>query len=215
MTRLLVWRHGRTSWNATRRLQGQSDIDLDDVGRAQADAAAVLLAAAGPDSIVSSDLGRARRTAAPLAARTGLPVRIDPRLRERAYGDWEGLTGTEIRTRFPAAYRRWRAGRSVSAHGVEDLSDLAKRAGEALTEAAASVPGGTVVVVAHGGAAKLGVGALLGWSEDTLLRLEGLDNCHWSELRSDESGWRLVAHNLGPGPIQPPREPRDAPPRPS
>lgn len=197
MTRLLVWRHGRTGWNATGRMQGQTDIDLDEVGRGQAEAAAALLARTAPDAIVSSDLSRARATAAPLASRTGLPVRVEARLRERAFGDWEGRTAAEIEAGSPAAYRRWRAGRTVAAPGVEELPDLSKRAYEALTEAAALVPEGTVVVVTHGGTAKQGTGALLDWPDEVLAGLEGLDNCHWSDLRHDRYRWRLVAYNLG------------------
>ena len=86
-------------WNAERRFQGQSDCPLDETGRAQADRAARLLAALGPDLIISSDLSRAASTAAPLARLTGLNVTTDKDLRERYGGLWEGLTDPEIRAR--------------------------------------------------------------------------------------------------------------------
>ena len=105
--RLVLWRHGQTVWNAERRFQGQSDIPLDETGRAQADRAARLLAGLRPDLIVSSDLSRAASTAAALARLTGLEVTLDKDLRERHGGCWEGLTDTEIRGRYPAEHASW------------------------------------------------------------------------------------------------------------
>ena len=87
----MIWRHGRTSWNAEHRFQGQTDVDLDDVGVAQALRAASMLASLGPSSIVASDLRRTRATAEPLSEITGLDVRYDERLRETFAGEWEGL----------------------------------------------------------------------------------------------------------------------------
>src|SRR5260370_32298135 len=102
--RRVWWRPGRTTWNAERRFQGQSDIPLDETGQAQAERAARLLAALRPDLIVSSDLSRAASTAAPLARLTGLEVTLDKDLRERHGGCWEGLSDTEIRERYPEAH---------------------------------------------------------------------------------------------------------------
>jgi len=104
----VLWRHGQTTWNAERRFQGQSDIPLDATGQAQAQRAARLLAGLRPDMIVSSDLSRAANTAAPLARLTGLDVILDKDLRERHGGQWEGLTDTEIRARFPAEHATWK-----------------------------------------------------------------------------------------------------------
>src|ERR1039458_8173889 len=106
-TRLLLWRHGQTQWNVEGRFQGQSDIPLDAVGHQQAERAARLLAALRPDVIISSDLGRALATAAPLARLTGLTVTTDKDLRERHGGAWEGLTDAEIRTRYPEEHAKW------------------------------------------------------------------------------------------------------------
>ncbi|MEL0148250.1 MAG: histidine phosphatase family protein, partial [Actinomycetota bacterium] len=93
---IILWRHGRTSWNAERRFQGQSDIELDDEGRAQAERAAELLAYLEPDRIIASDLARAWATAQALSARTGVQVRADARLRETFAGEWEGLSRAEL-----------------------------------------------------------------------------------------------------------------------
>ena len=93
---IILWRHGRTSWNAERRFQGQSDIELDDEGRAQAERAAELLAYLEPDRIIASDLARAWATAQALSARTGVHVTADARLRETFAGEWEGLSRGEL-----------------------------------------------------------------------------------------------------------------------
>jgi glucosyl-3-phosphoglycerate phosphatase len=103
----VLWRHGQTVWNAEHRFQGQTDIDLDETGVAQAERAARLLAALRPTAIFSSDLRRAAATAAPLARLTGLQVSYDKDLRERSGGLWEGLNDAEIRERFPDAYAAW------------------------------------------------------------------------------------------------------------
>jgi probable phosphoglycerate mutase len=198
MTRLIVWRHGNTDWNATDRVQGQTDTSLNDLGREQAAAVAPLLAALRPDAIVASDLQRAADTAGALCALTGLAVRTDPRLRERHYGLWQGLTMPTIAERFPAEYARWRSGDQSPGCEVESLDDLGKRVGEALQDAADSLPGGTIVVATHGGAARQGAGHLLGWGPAVLRTVGPLQNCHWTELRHDTvRGWQLRAHNAG------------------
>jgi glucosyl-3-phosphoglycerate phosphatase len=195
-TRVLLWRHGRTAWNAERRIQGQHDIPLDDIGRGQARLTAGRLAALGPTVIVSSDLRRAADTAAELGAITGLPVRFDVRLRERGYGDWQGRTTAEIEQRWPEEYARWRAGDAVDACGVESLDDVAKRVYGALTDLVATHPGATIAVATHGGAARRGIGALLDWPPPIVRTLGDLRNCHWSELRHEpDRGWRLWTHN--------------------
>jgi probable phosphoglycerate mutase len=197
MAALVLWRHGITDWNAGERVQGQTDTPLNDRGREQAADAARRLAARRPAAIVASDLRRAADTAAALAALTDLPVRLDPRLRERHFGQWQGLTITEIAERYPAEHVRWRAGDDDVGCGVESLSDMAKRVGSALREAADAAAGGTVVVATHGGSARHGIGELLGWSPEVSWTLIGLANCHWSELRLDPvHGWRLRAHNV-------------------
>jgi probable phosphoglycerate mutase len=173
---------------------------LSPLGHAQAAEAARLLAALGPDAIVTSDLRRCTETAAALAAATGLPVGRDPRLRERAYGEWEGLTMAEIAQRWPDSYARKLAGVDAAdlGHGIERPSEVMKRVGSALREAVAAHPGGTTVVVSHGGACRYGVFELLGWPPDQLRNMYALVNCHYTELRlAAGRGWVLYAHNAG------------------
>ncbi|MFC7278931.1 histidine phosphatase family protein [Paractinoplanes rhizophilus] len=198
MSRLIVWRHGNTDWNAGHRVQGQTDVPLNAVGRQQAVDAAELLVKMRPDAIVSSDLQRAADTAAALAALTGLSISYDKRLRERYFGDWQGLTMIEVAERHPDQYDRWKRGQEVGG-AVESLPDLGKRVCEALHEAAAlAPPGGTVVVATHGSAARQGVGQLLGWPPAQLRTLRALQNCHWVELTHDrDRGWQVAAYNVG------------------
>ena len=195
-TRLIVWRHGNTDWNREDRVQGQRDVPLNDLGRAQATAAAAALATLRPDAIVSSDLSRAADTAAALAALTGLPVAYDERLRERHFGRWQGMTLTEAEAAFPAEFARWRAGDPAPGCDIESHDDLGKRVGEALLAAAEAHAGGTVVVTTHGGGARQGIAWLLGWPPEVPRGMAGLGNCHWAELRLG-NGWRLRSYNLG------------------
>ena len=209
MTRLIVWRHGNTDWNAGGRVQGQTDVPLNDLGRRQAVDAAELLVRLRPSAIVASDLRRAADTASALAALTGLPVRHDERLRERFFGAWEGQTMAEVRVTRPAEHARWQAGDDIVGGGVETLSDLGKRVAEALLAAAESAPAGeTVVVATHGAAARQGIGHLVGWPSEQLRTLRALQNCHWVELgHTPERGWQIAAYNVGPftdRPVPPP-----------
>jgi probable phosphoglycerate mutase len=194
---LIVLRHGQTGWNAEGRIQGQLDVELTELGIEQAAQAAQRLAELRPDVIVSSDLRRAADTAAPLAAVTGLTVRYDPRLRERDFGLWQGLTGAEAAARYPEEYARWQSGEPIDGCEVESREDLAKRASAGLQDAAELAPGGTVVAVTHGGAAKHGCVALLGWPPEVLPGLAALANCRWMELRHDAvRGWQMRGYNL-------------------
>jgi broad specificity phosphatase PhoE len=208
VSRLIVWRHGNTDWNAAHRVQGQTDVALNAVGRQQAVDAAELLVKMKPDVIVASDLHRAADTAAALGALTGLSITFDKRLRERYFGAWQGLTMTEVAERFPEEYARWTAGQDVGGD-VESLDDLGLRVSDALQAAAAlAPPGGTVVVTTHGAAARQGIGHLLGWPLEQLRTLRALQNCHWVELTHDSKrGWQVAAYNVGPftdRPVPPP-----------
>lgn len=201
---VILWRHGRTEYNANGRLQGQVDIPLDDVGRWQVEAAARELAHRhGPTRIVSSDLGRAAATAQALADVAGLDVQADPRVRERAFGEWEALSDDEIARRWPEQHAQWRAGGDPHRTGAETRAEVADRMAGAITEHAAAMPDdGVLVVVSHGAAITLGVTALLGLDPLAWRGLVGLHNAHWTVLRAARAGavphWRLEGHNVGP-----------------
>jgi len=190
--RLVLWRHGQTVWNAERRFQGQTDVELDETGIAQAERAARLLAALRPDLIVSSDLSRAAGTAAPLATLTGLQVSHDKDLRERHGGSWEGLTDTQIRERYQVEHAAW------NPPDGEPQPAVAERVAAALHRVADALPdGGLAVVVSHGAAIRLGLSRLLGLPDELLFMLGPLANASWSVAGSRDERWRLLEHNAG------------------
>lgn len=204
--RILLWRHGQTSWNAQNRFQGHADIELDDVGRAQAARAAKMLRRLRPERIVSSDLKRARATADALASLTGADVTVDPRLRETSYSCWEGLTAAEIDERWPGARDAWRAGGDARPGGDGELrAEVGARVAEALSEHVADLPPGALLVAAsHGGAVSSGIQTMLGVPPQYWPLVTGLGNCHWSLLEErPHGGWVLEEHNASslPEPI--------------
>ena len=199
--RVVLWRHGRTEWNASGRFQGQLDPPLDQVGRAQAAAAASVLAGMRPAVIVTSDQVRARDTALALADGLGMPVLEDPRLREINLGTWQGLTRKEAREQFPDEYAAWQTGEDVRRGGGENYSEVGRRAAEALKDAVGGVPdGGVVVAVAHGGTIRAAIGTVLDLDVLDWWRLAPLGNTRWSVLFENRRGWQLEEHNAGTAP---------------
>ena len=198
MTTVILWRHGNTDWNNESRFQGQADATLNERGIAQAEAAAAKLALFQPKLLVTSDLSRCTRTAAALSELTGLPAERDSRLRERGFGQWETRTRAEVERDHPAVYLRWHSGHPNPGCGIEPIADLGKRVSEAIGQVAERVPDQLAVLVTHGGAAKWGIGSLLGWRDEAVQTLGGLGNCRWAQLVHDPGrGWVLVGYNLG------------------
>jgi len=203
MRRVIMWRHGRTGWNAERRFQGQTDIHLDEVGHGQAARAAQMLAWMSPVAIVSSDLTRAQQTAAPLSVACGVDVHLDSRLRETFAGQWEGLTREELGADHAEEFARWSAGDNIRPGSNGELrTEVAARVHEAVAEYAAQLPpDGTLVIVTHGGSARMGMGSLLGLPVDLWACLGLLSNCSWSVLGENPGNsrvpWRLHEYNAG------------------
>ena len=199
--RIVLLRHGRTAWNLIGRAQGHGDVPLDEVGHAQAAAVAPLVAALGPDMVVSSDLSRAAQTASYVGHACGLEVQPDPRLREFDVGARQGLTWAESVERFPWIADGVGLGeRLAGVPGAEGDADVLARFVPALEDAVEAVqPGGTVVAVTHGAALKLGIAGLLGWEERVVRTLGVLGNCHWATLLVPSGGRarRLLAYGVG------------------
>ncbi|WP_232675904.1 histidine phosphatase family protein [Nocardioides sp. R-C-SC26] len=204
MTRSLVLlRHGRTAWNAERRIQGQLDAPLDDVGRAQARAVAPVVGALAPTLVWSSDLSRAQKTAEAVAGECGLAVRTDERLRETCLGDRQGITHDEYAERYPDEFERFRLGEWDGIPGGESTAEVGVRMLAVLGDVLAGLGAGeTGVVVSHGAAIRIAVGTVLGWDPATVFTFRGLENCGWVHLVEVEptggdpwSGWRLLAYN--------------------
>lgn len=151
-TRLFVLRHGETAWNVGLRIQGQLDLPLNARGRWQALRLGQALAGERLAAVYSSDLQRARDTAAAVAAAAGVELCIDVGLRERAFGEFEGLTLEEIEQRWPEPARRWRRREpAFAAPGGETLAEFHARSVSAILRHAARHPGQAIAIVAHGG----------------------------------------------------------------
>src|SRR5689334_6096397 len=157
MTRLLLVRHGETDWNADGRLQGQTDRPLSDFGRSQAHQPADELAKEKLEAIYSSDLARARETAENVGEPVGLPVSLDPDLREKGWGTWEGLPAVE---RDRVAFD----GESTEAHQERMLRALRRISQRHPNK-------GSVLVVTHGGSMRRVQTAAMG------MALPVVENC--------------------------------------
>lgn len=183
--RLIMVRHGQTTYNATRRMQGHIDTELSETGRAQARRAAGLLRGAGIKRILSSDLERAATTAEAIGEVLGLEVRRDARLRETHLGEWQGRTGAEVDAELPGARAHWRHDASWAPPGGESRLDVARRARPVIDEEMAAWPeweNAALLVVAHGGAISALTSDLLGFAVDQYPLLSGLGNGCWVQL---------------------------------
>lgn len=180
MTELYLIRHGETDWNRQRRVQGRTDIPLNEMGREQARRAGDLLARRTWTAVYSSPLSRARETAELIAARVGLEavVALDE-LMERDYGAAEGLTDREIEERYPGGLR---------APGQETREEVGARIVAALDRIAREHPGGRVLVVSHGGAIRSVLNAV-----DPETRHPAITNASVHSFRHTEEGIHLVA----------------------
>ncbi len=151
-TRICLVRHGETDWNAEKRLQGQIDIDLNAVGESQAAAVRPGLVHHRFTAAYSSDLSRAWRTAQIATHGLGLAVSPAPTLRERHYGDYQGLTTDEAVHRHPEMHRQHAARSLHYDYGSgESLADFAQRVMDSLAELAARHRGESILVFTHGG----------------------------------------------------------------
>ncbi|MEE8737406.1 MAG: histidine phosphatase family protein [Bifidobacterium sp.] len=240
-------RHGRTSFNLERRLQGQIDVPLDIVGQWQADQTALELAkrfywakvsfvARNPSAlahpganavrdssideyrqapashrvmrVVSSDLFRAQQTAHAFADILGLPVALDPRLRERSFGRWEGLSRREIHDMDADAYESWKTTMGgEKRYGVESREEVGVRGAKAVEDLVASSQQSdrsqTLVIVGHGSWIVAAIGVLLGIEPDGGNNLSAMRNAFWSTMsvvhRSDGGvNWHLDEFDQGP-----------------
>ena len=155
-TQVLAIRHGETDWNRDKRIQGHTDIPLSELGHAQARLLGQALGDRSLDALYTSDLLRAQQTAQAVAAAQGgpakLPLRLDPLLRERSFGCFEGLNREQIKARWPSQSEQWcRRDADFGAEGGETLADFYQRSLAALTRIASRHPGQTIAIVTHGG----------------------------------------------------------------
>jgi len=191
MASVLLIRHGETEWNLVNRIQGSSDSPLTAKGQAQAKALADRLAAEAIDALHVSDLGRTRQTADPIAAALGLAPVLEPALRERNYGAWEGLTFAEARLEYPQEYERFSSHDPYSAAPRgESALQFQQRIVGALTRLAQDYRGKRVAVVTHGGP----LGVMYRWAMALGLdapRNYSIANASINRLSFDGTYWRI------------------------
>jgi glucosyl-3-phosphoglycerate phosphatase len=201
LRRLVLWRHGETDYNASGRMQGQLDSVLTQVGWNQARFAVPALARFAPDLVIASDLRRATDTATVFTSATGVPLRIDKRLRETNLGIWQGMTSVEIDEQWPGSRQVWQTDPTWSPPGGESRVEVATRASELIADLDRADTGiATVLLCAHGGLTAALTGHLLELPVTAWAKLGGIGNCHWTVLeRRTTSGlaWRLIVYNAG------------------
>ncbi|WP_314686705.1 histidine phosphatase family protein [uncultured Bifidobacterium sp.] len=216
---IILVRHGRTAYNAAGRLQGQIDIPLDEVGAWQAQRTGEALrelyvrGAAFRESsplrplVVCSDLGRAESTAHAFADPLDVDVHPDPRVRERGFGEWEGMPVDQLRQRFPEDFRLWAEFRGGELrHGAEPKSAVGERGVRALADWSAKGGDGDVLVVfSHGAWIAQTLQTLLGLArlDPGMASLPSMRNAHWArlaplDLPEEPLRWRLMDYNHGP-----------------
>jgi probable phosphoglycerate mutase len=178
--RLYLARHGRTAWNFERRFQGATDVPLDDVGRAQALELANALRGRF-DTVLASDLSRASETAQIVATALGLQViALDPDLRERGYGKFEGLTGDECAAQYPDEWRTSRGNRNFLPPGGEPFEQVGVRMQRGLLRCIERLRGRyqRALVVGHGSALRIFLEQLTGEPQSSLANLEYREVVH-------------------------------------
>jgi broad specificity phosphatase PhoE len=194
---LLLLRHGRTAWNASKRIQGQLDPPLDEVGLSQATAVAPVIAKLAPAQLWCSDLARARQTADAVAEVTGLRPTLDARLRETMLGERQGLTHEQYAALDADEFARFLTGDWDDIPGAETAAEVADRTSAALADLTHTLePGETGLAVSHGAAIRIAVARLLGWSAAQVGDVRGMANCGWAVLTErPDARWALTAYN--------------------
>ncbi|MGG1530738.1 histidine phosphatase family protein [Brevibacillus agri] len=184
-TIMYLVRHGETQWNQIRRIQGHSDIALNELGMRQAELVAGRFRREKIHAVYSSDLSRARETAAKIAENFSISVGTHPTLRERCYGQWEGLTYEEIRARFE--------NQDEASCGIETFEDMQRRAVAALTELAAKHQNEAIVVVSHGGLINSFLHYVTAGEQGT--GITSIDNTGISVFRYADRRWEVLQVN--------------------
>jgi len=192
-TRICFIRHGETDWNATKRIQGQTDIALSETGHAQALAMAFNAGHTDFGAIYSSDLMRSSATAHMLAARRGLEVKLLPLLRERHYGIFQGCTAAEGALKYPAAHAHYLArDLNYDFETGESMLHFAARVALAIDFMVKRHSGQTLAAITHAGVLDIiyrkSTGRPLHTPRDFVI-----PNCALNWFRFDGQGWHLEA----------------------
>lgn len=195
----MLWRHGETEYNAAGRMQGHLDVALTETGWNQARFAVPALARYDPEVVVASDLRRATDTATVFTDASGVPLRIDKRLRETHLGQWQSLNVEQIEAGWPGALADWQSDPTWAPPDGESRVAVADRTIEVVDELDNEFDD-TVMLCVHGGVINALTARLLGLPIPIWPQLAGTGNCHWAVLgrrRAGDGHWRLVTYNAG------------------
>lgn len=183
-TDFVLVRHGQTDWNLERRIQGSTDIPLNDTGIQQAEHTREALRDADFDAVASSHLQRAAFTAATINEHHGKEHHVDPRLTERVFGSIEGLTVDQVNELF---------GSFDAVADAEWWDHVGVRMMAALEDLAAAYPQGRVLVVSHGSAIRAVLGSIQGVAPRSV---KSTLNCGLTSLRHHDDGtWEVLSFN--------------------
>ena len=192
MTEIIIIRHGETEWNKTGRFQGHSDVPLSAEGRAQAEALGRNLAVDHVDAIYASDLTRAMETAAPLAARFGLPVISDPQLRELNFGAWEGRNFNDVNAENPNAMKNFYTDpERANIPESEPFPEFQRRIAGRVREIVARERGKRIVIVSHGASIRILLADILSMPIRSIWHLSQL-NTAVNKIRFEDDGFAVV-----------------------
>ena len=195
MIRIILLRHGETTWNIEGRYQGQEDTPLSPRGLEQGRKAALALKDIPIDWAISSPLSRSFETCRMAADYHHLPVIKDSRLIEISHGLWEGIHADEIEASYPKEFHLWHTHpEQVQMPEGENLEDVRKRARNAFDEYAEKYDGETVLVAAHDAVNKAIICDLLGLDMSHFWQVKQ-DNACINVLECDKGIWRLVTLN--------------------
>ncbi len=192
MTEIIIIRHGETEWNKTGRFQGHSDVPLSAEGRTQAETLGKNLIVDHVDAIYASDLTRAMETAAPLAARFGLPVISDPQLRELNFGAWEGRNFNDVNAENPNAMKNFYTDpEQADIPESEPFPEFQRRVAGRVREIVAHERGKRVVIVSHGASIRILLADLLSMPIRSIWHLSQL-NTAVNKIRFEDDGFAVV-----------------------
>ena len=190
-TRICIIRHGETDWNVARRIQGHTDISLNETGRAQALAMAFNAAHQRFHAIYSSDLLRAAETAQVLAQREDQVMKLLPQLRERHYGLFQGITAAEGAERYPDAYAHYVArDLDYDFETGESLRRFAERVADGIAWLVRHHSGQTIAAVSHSGVLDVVYRRATGRPLHTPREFV-IPNCALNWVHFDGQGWHL------------------------
>jgi len=194
-TRICFIRHGETDWNVSKLIQGQTNIPLNKTGIEQALVLASRAASYNFSAIISSDLIRAFDTAKLVAERCGLEVKIQPLLRERHYGIFQGISADEGSKRYPKPYADYMArDLEYDFETGESLNNFTERVYESIEILTSHFRGQTIAAITHAGVLDIVYRKATGRTINSPRDFD-IPNCALNWFHFDSQGWHLEAWN--------------------